>query len=130
MELEALGKVKEDIKQAGGSLLAVSPQSVALNRTVRDEQKLNFEILSDPGNRIAHAFGIRHQLPPDLQALYLKFGIDLPEANGDESWTLPMPARYIIDRSGIIRYAAINADYTIRPEPAETVAALIAMHDA
>ena len=46
---------------------------------------------------------------------------------GDTSWTLPMPARFIIDRDGVIRYAQADPDYTTRPEPGETVAALKAL---
>jgi peroxiredoxin len=59
--------------------------------------------------------------------VYLQFKINLPKYNGDDSWTLPLPARLIIDQEGIIRYAAINADYTVRPEIEETIAALKSM---
>ena len=54
----------------------------------------------------------------------MKFGINLTEYNGDDSWTLPLPTRLIIDQDGIVRYAEINADYTVRPDPEETIAAL------
>jgi peroxiredoxin len=88
---------------------------------------LTFEILSDPGNEVAQRYGLKFQLPGDLREVYLKFNIDLPKYNGDDSWTLPLPARLIIDQEGIIRYAAINADYTVRPEIEETIAALKSM---
>jgi peroxiredoxin len=48
----------------------------------------------------------------------------LEKFNGDDSWTLPMPARFVIDRSGIIRYAEVNPDYTVRPEPEEVIGVL------
>ena len=73
---------------------------------------------------MAGAFGIAYSFPEDLKKLYLKFGIDLPKHNGDDSWTLPMPARFIIDRDSIIRYAEVDPDYTVRPEPEHTIAAL------
>jgi hypothetical protein len=41
-----------------------------------------------------------------------------------------MPARYLIDKSGIIRAADVNADYTIRPEPSQTVQQLQALSSA
>ena len=85
---------------------------------------MTFEILSDPGNEVAQSYGLRYKLPEDLKEVYLKFGIDLEKYNGDDSWTLPLPAGLIIDQKGIIRYAEINADYTVRPEPEETMAAL------
>jgi len=56
--------------------------------------------------------------------------IDLPRYDGDDSWELPMPARFIIDRGGIIRYADFHPDYTIRPDPTETLAVLRAMSAA
>ncbi len=85
---------------------------------------MTFEILSDPGNQVAQRYGLTFQLTEDLKEVYLKFNIDLEKYNGDDSWTLPLPARLIIDGDGIIRYAEINADYTVRPEPEETIVAL------
>lgn len=64
------------------------------------------------------------ELPQDLRDVYLGFGIHLPASNGEPSWTLPLPARYIIDTSSVIRYARVEADYIHRPEPVETVEAL------
>jgi peroxiredoxin len=82
------------------------------------------ELLSDPGNRVAEKYGLVYKLPDDLKQIYLQFGIDLENYNKDDSWRLPMPARYIIDRNGAVRYAAVGPDYTIRPEPADTIEAL------
>jgi peroxiredoxin len=56
--------------------------------------------------------------------VYEGFGIRLDEYNGDTSWTLPMPTRLIIDRDGIIRDAEVNPDYTVRPDPEDTIEAL------
>ena len=87
-------------------------------------KKLDFDVLSDPGNTVARKFGLVHALPEDLRKIYLKFGIDLPKHNGDDSWTLPLAARFIIDRDACIRYAETDADYTIRPDPEHTLNAL------
>ena len=124
MELEALAKIEDDIKASGGALILIAPQKVSYNQAISKEKKLNVPILSDPGNAVAASYGIRHTLPEDLQEIYLKFGLDIPAHNGDDSWTLPMPARLIIDTESVIRYAEINADYTVRPEPEETLAVL------
>ena len=66
-------------------------------------------------------------MPDDLIALYQQFGLDIPKHNGDDSWTLPIPTCLIIDPEGFIRHANINADYTVRPEPDDTLAALKAV---
>jgi peroxiredoxin len=73
---------------------------------------------------VAARYGLVFTLPDDLRRVYLGFGIDLPKANEDESWTLPMPARFVVDRDGVIRAAEADPDYTHRPEPADTLAVL------
>ena len=81
-------------------------------------------MLLDPGNQVADQFGLVFTLPETLQQLYTSFGIDLSRYNGDDSWSLPMPARYLIDQKGIIRDASVSADYTVRPDIETTLAAL------
>jgi peroxiredoxin len=107
--------------------VAISPQTESFNQEIIQDKKLGFALLSDPGNRVAKNFGLVYKLPQDLKELYLKFGIDLEKYNGDDSWTLPIPARYIIDPSGVIRYRESDPDYTIRPEPEDTIQALRAL---
>jgi peroxiredoxin len=111
----------EELDGLATTLIAISPQLAEHSRAMIEQKKLNFEILRDPGNEIAHAYGLRWALPDDLKQLYRQFGIDLAEVNGDDSWTLPVPARFIIDRSGMVRYARVDPDYTRRPEPDETL---------
>jgi peroxiredoxin len=96
-------------------------------RELIGKHMLAFDILRDPGNEVATSYGLRWALPDDLKKLYLQFGIDLAADNGEDSWTLPMPARYIIDRAGRVRYARTDPDYTRRPEPEETLEALRAL---
>ena len=72
------------------------------------------------------------RLDGDLQALYAgPFAIDLPAHNGDDSWELPVPGTFVIDRSGTVRLAFAEPDYTRRLEPAAILAELdaIAAHD-
>jgi len=116
--------VAVQFKEKGAILVAVSPQLVTYNKAMKEEKNLSFEILSDPGNQIAEKYGIKYEMPEDLIKVYKQFGLKVDEHNGDDSWTLPMPARLIIDPKGIIRYAEINPDYTERPEPEDTMAAL------
>lgn len=88
---------------------------------------LDFPVLCDTGNLTAAAFHLTHTLSDDLRQTYLGLGIDLPACNGDTSWTLPMPARYLVDAEGIIQSADVSVDHTVRTDPAETLAALLRM---
>jgi peroxiredoxin len=124
LELEALGEVAMQFKEKGATMIAVSPQLVKHNKTMKETKNLSFEILSDPGNQIAEKYGIKFKMPEDLIKVYRQFGLKVDEHNGDDSWTLPMPARLIIDQEGIIRYAEINPDYRDRPEPEDTLSAI------
>jgi peroxiredoxin len=124
LELDALKKSAGEFKALGATFIAISPQLQRYNEKLREEKNLTFEILSDPSNQVAQLYGLKFQLPEDLREVYLKFDIDLPKYNGDDSWTLPLPTTLIIDQNGIIQHAAISADYTVRPDPEETVAAL------
>ena len=85
---------------------------------------MTYVVLRDLGNRVAAEYGLVFTLPEALQAIYTKFGIDLPRGNGDGTWRLPVPARFVIDREGIIRAVDADPDYTRRPEPAQTVEVL------
>lgn len=105
----------------------MSPQLTQHNAAIAKAKKLNVDILSDPGNQVAHLYGLKYQMPEELIGLYRQFGLDVPKHNGDDSWTLPIPAALIIDTNGVVRYANINADYTNRPEPEDTLAALKAL---
>lgn len=107
--------------------MAISPQLPSFNAELVRQRHLTFEILSDAGNQVAEKFGLKFAMPAYLKELYLTFPNDLARVNGDDSWTLPMPARFVIDTGSAIRYAAVDPDYTKRPEPAETVAALRAL---
>ena len=86
-----------------------------------EKHGLNFEMLSDPGNAYAAELGLKFGLTPELIETYQGLNLDLPFVNGDDSWTLPMPARIVVDRGGVVRATDIDPNYGIRPEPEKTL---------
>ena len=125
LDLQALQKALPQIEGLGARLIAVSPQTAANTRRSVRENNISFPILSDPGNEVALQFGLRFTLPDYLQDLYKNtFKNDLAVNNGEPSWTLPMPARYVIGQDGVIAYAEVNPDYTQRPDPSELLPVL------
>jgi peroxiredoxin len=117
MELQALQAALPSIRGLGANLVAISPQNPVNSRKSIRTNGLDFPILSDPGNQVAAQFGLRFVLPDYLVDLYKSLKNDLPAFNGDDSWTLPMPGRFVIGQDRVIRYAEVNPDYTQRPEP-------------
>jgi peroxiredoxin len=124
LELQALQEALPAFRAVGAQLVASSPQNAVNSRKSIHANSLDFPILSDPGNETAAAFGLRFALPPGLIDLYKSLKNDLPAFNGDTSWTLPMPGRFVVGQDGVIRYAEVNPDYTHRPEPADMLAVL------
>jgi peroxiredoxin len=123
-QLEAMNLIVPEIERAGASLVAISPQTIRQSYFMRDQHKLRFPLLSDAGNQLARQFGLTYRVPPAQEAIYRRAFVNLPFTNGDESWELPIPATYILDRVGAVLYASANEDYTERPEPDDIVAAL------
>ncbi len=117
MELQALQAALPEFAALGASLVAISPQTAVNSRKSLRQNDLGFPILSDARNDVAAAFGLRFALPDYLVELYKGLKNDLPAFNGDQSWTLPMPGRFVIGQDGTILYAEVNPDYTKRPEP-------------
>lgn len=124
MELQALQEAVPSFADFGARVVAISPQNAVNSRKAVRTNALSFPILSDTRNDVAAAFGVRFALPDYLVALYKMLKNDLPAFNGDDSWTLPMPSRYVIGQDGTILYAEINPDYTHRPDPSELLPAL------
>lgn len=127
MELYALQEVLDQITAHGATLVALTPQLPELSAGMVAKHNLGFDILSDPGNAYAARLGLRFEIPAELRAIYSSFGIELPVANGEPSWTLPMPGRIVVGADGIVRDVDVDPDYTARPEPAATVAKLAAL---
>jgi len=112
------------LEALGASLVAVSPQTPDNSLSTAERMKLTFEVLSDAGNRVARQFGIVFTLPEELRPIYAGFGIDIPITNGDDTFELPIPATYVIDRDRKIRMAFVDADYTHRVDPEIVLSAL------
>ena len=109
------------IRETGAELVAISPQLPEQSREFRGERSLAFDVLSDPGNATADLYGLAWTLPAEQRVLFQSWGIDLPLYNGDDTWRVPMPARYVVDRERQILYARVDPNYMMRPEPAETL---------
>jgi peroxiredoxin len=113
-----------EIKSLGAELVTISPQLPDNSLSTSEKLALEFEVLSDVGNRVAKDFGLVFKLSDKMQEIYKNFGIDLPTANGDQSFELPIPATYVVAQNSIIQFAFVDADYTNRLDPDSIVAEL------
>ena len=113
-----------EIKSLGAELVTISPQMPDNSLSTAEKLALDFEVLSDVGNKVAGDFGLVFKLSEKMQEIYKNFGIDLPLANGDQSYDLPIPATYVVGRDSIIQFAFVDADYTNRLDPETIIAEL------
>ena len=102
----------------------ISPELPERTADMAAKQKLTYPIVWDEMSSVAQAFGLAFALPDDLKGVYLGFGNDLAVRNGDPSWRLPVPSRFVFDALGIVRFVQADPDYTHRPEPETTLEAL------
>lgn len=124
LELRALQAVLPEITALGAALVAISPQTPDESLSTAEKNALAFPVLSDSGSAVAARFGIAFDLADELRAIYTGFGHGLPAINGTDDWRLPIPATYVIDQTGTIRFAYVDPDYRKRLEPAQIVATL------
>ena len=121
MELEALQEINTEVTALGARIVVLTPELERYTRALHKKLNLTFDILTDLHLKTAEQFRIVFTLPDYLRDLYKSFGSTLDRFHDETEYRLPMPARYVIDKEGIIRAADVNADYAIRPEPSGTV---------
>jgi len=124
LDLQALETARPEIEARNASLVAISQQTTQNSHKSQRVNKLSFSVLSDKGGETGALFGVRWTAPDYLRQVQEQLGADLTRFNGEESWTLPMPARYVISQDGVIAYAEVNPDYTQRPDPSDVFSVL------
>ncbi len=113
--------IHDQFKAAGATVVAITPQLTSYSKAMTEKHGIEFDMLSDPGNAYAAELGLRFQVPDEVKKIYQGFKLPMEETNGDDSWTLPMPARIVVSSDGIVRAIDIDPNYTSRPEPEKTL---------
>ncbi len=104
LELRKLQELLSKIEDCPAQLVAISPQTPDNSLSTAEKNQLTFDVLSDVGNVVSHLFNLAYTIPPYLNDLYLKFGLDLQYFNGKGNLEIPMSATYVVDRLGKIVY--------------------------
>ena len=124
MELEALQTINSEVRALGAQIVVITPELERYTRALHKKLNLAFDILTDLHLLTAEQFRLVFTFPDYLRDLYKSFGSTLDRFHDESEYRLPIPARYVLDKEGIIRAADVNADYTIRPEPSDTLSQL------
>ncbi|MGU5692020.1 peroxiredoxin-like family protein [Aeromonas veronii] len=124
LEMQALNIALPEFVKRGVTLLGLTPEMPTTAQDTLTANELAITVLSDEGNRVSASLGLVFELPEVLRPIYERFGIDIPASNGDDSFTLPVPATYILGLDRVARYHFVNVDYTQRAEPTQLIAEL------
>lgn len=117
LELKALQSINDELVKLNAKIIAISPQTPDSSLSTKEKNELEFEVLSDKENKVAKEYGLVFSLAEELRPIYKSFGIDIESSNKEDSYELPMPATYIINKKQEIIYSFIDEDYTKRSEP-------------
>ncbi len=129
LEVRALQRELDAVDAAGATLVAISPNQPDVSLGLIEEHEITFPVLSDQENTVAKQFNLVYEMEPGLVAHYREIDRNIDEMNGSDVWELPVPATYVIDRSGVIRYAFVDLNHRVRAEPADVVAAAAELTD-
>ena len=127
IELRAYQMRLKDINAMGAALVAISPELPDHTLSTAEKNNLAYPVLSDRNGALAEALGIRFALSETIRPLYEKAGHALAERNGDGTWSLPLPATFVVAKGGRIAAAFIETDYRKRMDPADAIAALASL---
>lgn len=114
----------DELHALGGELIAITPEAPGFASLTVSKHRLGFTVLSDVRGEAATKFDLGFAVDERTQEKYRRHGIDLAEVNARKNWELVIPATYLIDEQGVIRYAYVNEDYTKRADPDDVLAAL------
>jgi peroxiredoxin len=125
-ELEAWRDLYGRIREHGATMVAIGPQIQRQSDFMVGQHGLPFPVLTDTDNKVAEKFGLVYTVPEYYRDYYLSILVNIPFVNGEKSWRLPLPATYVVGRDRKVLYAEAHADFRVRPEPEEALAAAIA----
>ena len=124
VQLRAYNQALDQFNALGATLVAVSPQTADLTQLTAEEKELRFPVLSDVGNAVAQQYGLAYQVGEALYGALHGVGIDLAAYNGDDSGELPLTGSFVIAPNGTVAWAATEANFKLRPDPAVLLEAL------
>ena len=96
LELLSLSRINEKIEEKGARLISVSPEIYKIAEESIKKNGITIPVFTDLANKAADKFGLVFELPPQYREIYKMLNIHLNKLNGDDNWTLPMPATFII----------------------------------
>ncbi len=122
-QLAGLAKSADELKAMGYQIIGVSPDSPAELKKTIGKNKLDYTLVSDSKAQLIDAMGVGFTVDTETLEKYKGYGIDLEKSSGERHHILPVPAVYLMDTSGLIKFSYVNPNYKVRLESSVLMAA-------
>ncbi len=124
LDLRALAQIEPDIRRLGAQIVSIMPETAQYTKRAIADTDFPFPILTDIDLGYALSLGLVFWVGADVKKLYGELGLDLAVFQGNRSYFLPIAAKFVVGRDGIVKAREININFRERMEPSEIVAAL------
>ncbi|MFF4415428.1 peroxiredoxin-like family protein [Streptosporangium sp. NPDC001559] len=125
LELAAYQAALPEFREAGARLVAVSPQLPDDALSMQERHDLAYDVLSDADQEVMAAYRVRFELPEEIKPHLLDVtAAALARQQPDGRWSLPVPATFVLDSSGVVRARHVTMNYRTRMEPADALRAV------
>lgn len=113
-QLSGLRLIRDDLDALGFKLVAISPDDPAHLKKTLDKEQIDYTLLSDSKAEAMRGFGIGYQVDAATREKLTGYGIDLSAASGEDHHVLPAPGVFVVDAAGMVQFAYVHPDYTVR----------------
>jgi peroxiredoxin len=127
MELRSLAAIHGEIKRLGAQVVSIMPDTAQFTGDYAVENELPFPVLSDMDLGYSLSLGLIFWVGAEIQRLYREAGVELEKYHGNQGSFLPMAAKFIVGRDGLVKARQVNIEFRERMEPDAIVAALEAL---
>jgi peroxiredoxin len=113
-QLSSLVGIEQELNKEGVQLIAIGMDQPSKLRETMQHDKVDYTLLSDSDASAAKAFGIAYKVDDGTLARMKSFNVDLDAATGNSDHILPHPSVFVVNTSGIIRFAHADTNFRVR----------------
>lgn len=116
LELRAFTAAHSEIAKRRAQVISIMPERMEYTRELSVACNETFPILTDMDNAYAMELDLVVWLGEEVTTLLKSAGVDLDRSQGNGMGFVPIPATFVTDSSGTIRFSHIDPDFRRRAE--------------
>jgi peroxiredoxin len=124
ISINTLARAQHSLEASGARMVAIIPDRERFAAEMKRDAQATFPVLSDMDNGYAMSLNLAIWVGPEMEDYIRARGHELPHFQGNDSWTLPIPATFVIGRGGRIVARFVDPDYRNRAEIQDLIEAV------